>query len=63
MKVKLRHTKSGMTRWKGERLIYKAAKPRTRSRRNTGDVNVIKDQIGGDTNIRGKDQREVERVF
>ena len=29
-----------------ERLIYKVVKPRTSSRRDTGEVNVIKDQIG-----------------
>ena len=30
----------------GERMIYKVAKQRARSRRDTGEVNVIKDQIG-----------------
>ena len=30
----------------GERLIYKVAKQRARSRRDTGEVNVIKDQTG-----------------
>ena len=30
----------------GERMIYKVAKQRGRPRRDTGEVNVIKDQIG-----------------
>ena len=30
----------------GERMIYKVAKQRARSRRDIGEVNVIKDQIG-----------------
>ena len=30
---------------KGERMIYKVAKQRARSRRDIGEVNVIKDQI------------------
>ena len=30
----------------GERMIYKVAKQRARSRRDTGEVNVIKDQTG-----------------
>ena len=30
----------------GERMIYKVAKQRTRSRRDVGEVNVIEDQIG-----------------
>ena len=45
----MRHTKSGMTRWEqreGERMIYKVAKQRTRSRRDIGEVNTFKDQIG-----------------
>ena len=31
----------------GERMIYKVATQRARSRRDIGEVNVIKDQIGG----------------
>ena len=31
-------------------MFYRVVKPRTRSRRDTGEVNVIKDRIGGDTN-------------
>ena len=30
----------------GDRMIYKVAKQRARSRRDIGEVNVIKDQIG-----------------
>ena len=30
----------------GERMIYEVAKQRARSRRDIGEVNVIKDQIG-----------------
>ena len=30
----------------GERMIYKMAKQRARSRRDFGEVNVIKDQLG-----------------
>ena len=30
----------------GERMIYKMAKQRARSRKDTGEVSVIKDQIG-----------------
>ena len=35
-----------MGKEEGERRIYKVAKQRARSRRDTGEVNVIKDQIG-----------------
>ena len=45
-KAKTRHTKSGMGTKEGERMIYKVAKQRARSRREIGEVNVIKDQIG-----------------